>query len=577
MYLSTCETTTGAALHLVRVQMEGRLVGRMADMTMEMQLSNPESVNVEVLYSFALPWRAFILGLEVEMNGERLAAVVKGKSVASEEYEDAIAEGNSAVLVNISPLGSYHLQLGNLMAHGACIIRLRYSQPLDIRHGCLRLTIPTNMAPKYGDAVRDGGFDAFSAPLFDAQVEYPFDIRLYLTGELTGSRVGSPSHHISIGKVPSLTSASEHELEVRLASQAWLDRDFVLTLEDIAQRNVAVAALDKLDEEHGVVLASLVPQLPQSLRSRKPVNLKVLVDCSGSMAGDSIESARSALLQLLSELGSADRVSLSRFGNTFEHQFRSLKKVTKATQASGGLWVQKLEADMGGTAMEAALRAVMELDASRSADILMVTDGHIYAVDSLVEMAQASKQRIFVVGVGSAVSEDLLRRLAYRTGGSCELLAPGEPVAPAVLRITERMRSASILQPTIRWPQGLLIESASEMPQQIYEGDDLQIYARFAASSLTEATKHPTVALVGSVEGADEELTLAECSMGIGGDDSATLSRIVANENYKEIRTGVQTVDEILAAGLIPIAEKYQLLTEDTSMVLTCSPPAVPR
>ena len=53
--------------------------------------------------------------------------------------------------------------------------------------------------------------------------------------------------------------------------------------------------------------------------TNRTVVLKVLVGCSGSMAGSSIEAARRALDAILTQMSGGDRFSLSRFGSTVEH------------------------------------------------------------------------------------------------------------------------------------------------------------------------------------------------------------------------------------------------------------------
>ncbi|MBI3155406.1 MAG: VWA domain-containing protein [Burkholderiales bacterium] len=84
------------------------------------------------------------------------------------------------------------------------------------------------------------------------------------------------------------------------------------------------------------------------------------MDCSGSMGGGGIASARRALHGVLDALAPGDEASLSRFGSQVEHALgpgpcsddaRSLlHRVVDATDAS-----------LGGTEMAAALRAVFGL------------------------------------------------------------------------------------------------------------------------------------------------------------------------------------------------------------------------
>jgi Ca-activated chloride channel family protein len=89
-------------------------------------------------------------------------------------------------------------------------------------------------------------------------------------------------------------------------------------------------------------------------RPRDSVNVKLLVDCSGSMAGDSIVSACAALRSVVAGLREVDSVSLSRFGSSVLHAARA-GVASDAGRAELRRAIDGIEADMGGTEMEEAL------------------------------------------------------------------------------------------------------------------------------------------------------------------------------------------------------------------------------
>ena len=82
MPATSFKTTDGSKLVLKGVKAQGRVVGRMLDMTLEQRFRNPESFNVEVVYTFPLPWHAVLLGLEVEVNGQTRVGGVQRKAKA---------------------------------------------------------------------------------------------------------------------------------------------------------------------------------------------------------------------------------------------------------------------------------------------------------------------------------------------------------------------------------------------------------------------------------------------------------------------------------------------------------------
>jgi len=54
--------------------------------------------------------------------------------------------------------------------------------------------------------------------------------------------------------------------------------------------------------------------------------LKILVDCSGSMQGESISQAQEAVYELSFTLGPDDAISYSKFGSTVVHTSKGLER-----------------------------------------------------------------------------------------------------------------------------------------------------------------------------------------------------------------------------------------------------------
>jgi Ca-activated chloride channel homolog len=564
MRAAVFETIDGDALILERVSAKGRVVGRMLDMTVEQHFRNPDPFNIEVVYTFPLPWHAVLLGLEVELNGETLTGQVKVKSQARSDYEEALSEGNTGILVSVNADRSYTLELGNLLARECCVVRLHYVQILQPEQGSLRLTLPTTIAPRYGDPIRDGQYEPHAVPEVSATVEYPFHIALAIQGELVQAQIGSPSHPVAIRTIPVAGSREGFFTEVSLGAQAWLDRDFVLVFDQLAHDSQGLTAWDRFDNALGVLMASFTPRLPT--RQTLPVAMKILVDCSGSMNGDSITAARRALLSILDGLNAQDRFTLSRFGDSVEHRGKAMWKGSPAALAAARRWTSALEADMGGTEMGRAIESTLKLPGAERSDVLLITDGEIFAIDEVVESACSSGHRFFVVGIGASAAEGNLRRLATETGGSCEFVAPGELVEPAIVRLYHRMRTPVVTHPRIEWPQGCSVHAVSDLPKSIFDGDDVTVYGRLHAPN-SEALLGK-VRLLGRVDGVEGEICLAELSATFIADEANTLARLAANHRYWQLRHGSETVPAVLTKQLPALAEKYQLVTDDTSLVL---------
>jgi Ca-activated chloride channel family protein len=537
----------GGDAMLEGVKASGDLRGVLFEMQVEQRFRNATDKNAEVVYSFPLPWSAVLLDVDVRLGERHLSGTVVEKKQAEARYEETLSEGHAAIMLEKNHDASYSLNLGNLAAGESCVITLRYAQILQFEQRGLRLLIPTVIAPRYGDPVLDGGLQPHQAPEHSLAVEYPFDIELRLHGDLAQARVASPSHPISV------RIAKDRMTTVSLSRRGALDRDFVLTLDDLAHTSAVVMAQDSVEAGCVVALASFCPRI--AMQEPMTVAVKLLVDCSGSMAGDSIDAAKRALQSIVLQLDPGDRFSLSRFGSTVEHRARALWSLTDATQVAAQRWIGDLQADLGGTEMEAALKSTFALASRVSSDVLVVTDGEIDAIDSTIESARSSGHRVFAVGIGSSPAESHLRRLAEATGGACDFVAPGEAVEPAVLRMFARLRSPKLDRVSVVWPGGQQPEWMTPVQPSVFDGDTVNVFALFHKAPVGE------VRLIGMRTGGDAPEMIGSAEFGRTIESAATLSRMAAQARVAAF--GSEFAEE---ATRLSVA--YQLVTAQTNYLL---------
>ena len=377
---------------LQSLRAEGTVHGLLLEMRVEQAYVNPGSTNIEAVYTFPLPVDAVLLELEFELGARRLQGKVVASGDAEEGYETALENGHSAVLLERAADGVYTVNIGNLLGKEKAVVRIRYARLLSFQGGQVRITIPNVIAPRYGDpsAAR---LRMHQIPVHDLGSRYPFSVAIRLAGPVARGRISSPSHSLAV------RHAGEHvEISLAQPDSASLDRDFVLLCDSLQGRSIATAGRDG---DGLVALASFCPA-PVAERKHRPLHLKILVDCSGSMNGDSIKGARKALHEILKQLNPSDRFSYSRFGSKVTHYSDTLMAAgARAINEAGG-WIAETAADMGNTEIRQALISTVMLGQAGEADILLITDGHVWDTDSLVASALKAGQRIFAVGVGAA-------------------------------------------------------------------------------------------------------------------------------------------------------------------------------
>lgn len=500
----------------------------LAEVTVSQTYRNDEQVNIEAVYTFPLPLDAILLDLQVEIGGRVLKGVVVEKKAAEEKYEDAIAAGDAAVMLQVIEPGLYTMNVGNLLPHEKATITFSYAILYRWAGDRLRFFLPTTVAPRFGESPHA----PHQAPESSLTVENQFSLQVEIFGTLREAQFVCPSHEVMLAK-----SADKVVISLQQA-KAVMDRDFILSVK--APQATRSFALCGSDGDGVAAVASFQPFFP-GLQQPRPLNLAIVIDCSGSMQGDSIEQAKQALEGILDGLQPHDRVTLIAFGNTTNLLSDRLLPCNKANLLKAKRFAKQLGANMGGTEIGKALDdAYAAVRGSESADIFLVTDGEVSSWKSVVQEAKRSGHRIFTVGVGSAVSEAFVRGLAADTGGECELVSPREGMADRVIRHFERMRAPRASRVAIHWPEGAHGVAPSKLGA-VFEGDTVIACAHFDHPSISG-----TVILEVETEKGEvmrHELPLSMAPLSETTDRLSTVARLAASARMKELddRAGLDT------------------------------------
>ena len=474
-FLLTCKDGMSQGPVLSGVEAHGQLDGVLFELMVRQTYRNTSDRNLEVVYTFPLPSQAVLLGFASELNGARMQGQVVRRREAEQRYEQALSEGDAPVMLESLGDGLHTANIGNLQAGDELVIELRFAQLLCFEQGRLRLSIPTTIAPRFGDPA-GAGLQPQQAPQVSLTAAYPLDLSIRVGKAFDGMPVECATHRMAMEPQAQDPLCRLYRLE----PGARLDRDVVLNIQVEGQApSLLVTSQDLAAPAAGfVAMAAFQPQVEAP---RSSIALKLLVDCSGSMAGDSMASARSVLKGVLGQLSDEDSISLTRFGSTIEHVKRPTRAVAETRH---GLMpaITRMEADLGGTEMASALGAVFALKAAgqeASKDVLLLTDGEIWEADAVIARARASQHRVFVIGLGASPAEGVLRRLAEATGGAAEFVTPGEALEAAARRMLARMRQPRYSSASVEW--GTQPVWQTQLPGNVYGGDTVVAFAGFAS------------------------------------------------------------------------------------------------
>lgn len=568
------QAVLGGEIALEGVKFAGDLRGPVLEARLDQRYRNPSSRAVEVVYRFPLPRAAAVLGVEVEWRGRWLAARVFDREAASIRYEDAVADGDRALLVERLADGSVFASLGNLPAGAACRVRLHFAQVLPLAGDAMRLMLPTVMAPAAADRSPtattrepDAPHQAVTASL---TAGYSFALALTVHGALARARIASPSHALVQEPV---ATPDGHALHLTLARAAALDRDLVITFADLPPVARAAITPDPCQPGYLAVVASVCTHWPSRGQDAGASSLAVrlLVDCSGAMAGDGLSTARRVAHALVASLDDGDRVALSRFGRSVVHDMPQAAPLDAGTRTRLQSLLDGLLPTLGTAAPRTALQPTLLLPEGDHDVLVLVTQGAVPGIASIAQAAQVHGCTVCVVGVGSAVLEGELRALAAATGSTSIFIAPGEPVTDAVATLLRAMRQRGQALATLQWQAPRPTDAApvwlSPLPPLAFNGD------AFAVQALLLPSTPGPLAITAQMPGSDDAVTVAAIDLQAARVDGATPARLVAAARIAAWLEGSAATESDRRAAT-ELALAHGLVTTVTSAVLVDPQPA---
>lgn len=190
--------------------------------------------------------------------------------------------------------------------------------------------------------------------------------------------------------------------------------------------------------------------------ANEPINLVMVLDTSGSMAGPAISSAKDAANNFLLGLDAEDQVAVLSFDTTVS----TVTDFTKDRQYAGRQ-IASIEARPGaGTCLyDAAYQAVQSiasLPPGRRA-VILFTDGvdevisgkpcSTHKIEDVIQIATGGNSTIpiYTLGLGNRVDQQSLQRLASMTGGWFQYAPSSNQLLTIFKNLSDQLKSQYLL------------------------------------------------------------------------------------------------------------------------------------
>jgi Ca-activated chloride channel family protein len=208
------------------------------------------------------------------------------------------------------------------------------------------------------------------------------------------------------------------------------------------------------------------PAVAPDMLQRQAVNFVLVLDRSGSMAGEKLNQLKTAANLVVDRLGPQDYLSIV----IFDERAEIIVPAGPVQDAASIHRRVNLIEERGGTHMSSGMQAGLhELQAGMAPDrvsrMLLLTDGQTWedqpACEALADQACAAGIPIYALGLGVGAENNwdprFLENLAQRSGGEWVIIDTPDKVSSAFADILSAMQEAAVTNAslTIRFVEGV--------------------------------------------------------------------------------------------------------------------------
>ena len=458
---------------LLDTQIDLNVQGLLADMTVRQQFTNDSADWLEGKYVFPLPDKAAIRGLIVNV-GER---VIKGQIMPREQalqtYTQARDAGQVSSLVEQQRPNLFTVKVATIAPGDKVTVQLDVMLPVAYDSGRFSLTLPTTLTPRYNNTDTPDAY-LLSAPAANAS-------------QIRGPRLSLSARIEPVDSISSISSSSHtlirQDQTVSLSSTA-MDRD--VNLSWFAPQADSPRGKVFVSEHRGeryLQMLLVPPSKEPDFKDSPPRELILVIDTSGSMAGQSIRAAQQALQFALDGLNARDFFNIIAFDSTTRSLFNTAKPVSTESIASARKFVRRLQAD-GGTEMRPAItRALATPNADRLRQIVFITDGAVGYEDELLRQIKRDlgDSRLFTIAIGTAPNSYFMHKAAEVGRGVHLAIIDTADVQTAINTLLDQLQHPVITDLSVQFIGGHG-EAYPNATPDLYAKQPVLVVARIDAS-----------------------------------------------------------------------------------------------
>lgn len=527
--------------HRVTVEIEDQI----AQTTVDMQFTNNGNGLAEGTFAFPIPANATVDRLTMFINGEGFEGKILSATEARGIYDEIVRQYRDPALLEYIGTQAIQANVFPIPPGESRRIVIAYSQVLEIDNGLFNYVYAM-------DGERSAKQTSISV---DVVSDDPI------------STIYSPSHNIAINRASDTSNAFRVGYEGRqYESMEDFSLFYTLATDTI---NVNLLTYRESANEEGFFMLLVQPPVKVDEDAITAKDIILVVDQSGSMDGVKWDQARDAAAYVLENLNPQDRFNVVVFSTGFRVFSDKMESADVAPEAVD--WVRGLYAE-GGTDINAALLAALDMVEERPATILFLTDGEptegvIELENILANLEDAAKPnaRIFSFGVGDDVNTFLLDEIVNDFRGTGTYVRPDQRIDESVAALYNKVNAPVLTDVSLDFGG---VNAELLYPQEIadlFAGEQITIVGRYR-----DGAENVNITLSGEVRGERQTFVYDDLSFRERAGGEAFIARLWATRRIADLLNTIRLRGENreLVDSIVSLSVRYGIITPYTSFLI---------
>lgn len=412
----------GSAVKVSGVRAAVRIREQVAETTLDVDIHNPGGRQVEGIILVPVPEGAVVTGYTFEGLATEPTAELLPRDEARRTYDEIVRRIQDPALLEFAGLNLVRSSVFPIAANTTLTVRLVYENLLE----------------------RDGDRIDYILPRSEAlDVTVPWSVRVSIESSTPIATVYSPSHEIATERI------GAGQLRIGTPPQTTVQPGSFRLSYLLESKSISASIFAYPDARIGGGYFLLMAGLPDvsNKAARQPREVTIVIDRSGSMAGEKIDQVRAAALQVIEGLEDGEKFNIIDYATTVESMAAAPVTKDRAATLNARQYLARIR-PTGGTNIHGALKAALAQphEDGMLPIVLFLTDGlptvgetAEVAIRKVASESNPHQRRLFAFGVGADVNVPLLDRIADDCRGLATYALPGEDVELKVAQVFKRL------------------------------------------------------------------------------------------------------------------------------------------